>query len=107
MTTEYFKITEWNRLLKTLKEDGVRVTRDEKEDIKIKIKLMQEAEEFGIQSQKQKIIEEIEKRINKKKLSENDVKLLVNSKYVKITDEWITIRELKELLKVIGEKDGN
>jgi mevalonate kinase len=63
---EYWKITKWNRLLETLKEEGVRVTRDEKEDIKIKIKLMQEAEEFGRESQKQKIIEAIEKFTKKK-----------------------------------------
>jgi len=38
------------------------------------------------------------KKVNKKKLSEKDVKLLINVKDVKCPDEWITIRELKQML---------
>ena len=57
--------------------------------------------ETRLEERKQAIInfkEVLLKKVNKKKLSEKDVKLLINVKDVKCPDEWITIRELKQML---------
>ena len=58
---EFWKITELKKALELLNSQGGKgnITRNEGVDIKIKINLMEEAEEFGRKSQKQKIIEEI------------------------------------------------
>ena len=97
---EYWKITEFRKALELLNSQGGKgnITRNEGVDIKIKINLMEEAEEFGRKSQKQKIIEEIEKirvMITKRWIMLNPT--LVNNAYVEMF--------AFELLKSINSQD--
>ena len=92
---EYWKITEFRKALELLNSQGGKgnITRNEGVDIKIKINLMEEAEEFGRESQKQKIIEEIEK-IDTQIPDDDGIPV------------DITAEEFKqELLNSLGEKD--